>query len=234
MKGRKWTDRETEYLRANYNTMRILMLCKNLNRTKRAIFSHAFMNDFTGGRWGIDARGFGAPRTWTNQQIDWMMENLQTATWAEIREKLPNHTRAGILNKAHKIGLKRSHVILWTKSETEYLRENFTKQSHADLENYFNRSWIQIRRKAYYLGLKGALRKERKKQVKRQKNILIKHKFSFVPRETKKRPTAFKTIPFISGEKMAIRIDRKTIVYVPKKFTKTQINEVRKRYSKAS
>ena len=97
MKGIKWTDEETEYLKNNWHDKPIKEILKTLGRTKNAVTQKAYKLE-------LIATSRAAHKTWSKKEMEYLEDKWGSVSMQSIAKKL-NRTPSAIQQKASKMGL---------------------------------------------------------------------------------------------------------------------------------
>jgi len=140
--GKRWTEKEVEFLKKNYKDVSCDKVSKVLRRSCISIWAKAQklqlykMNH----------------RIWNDEEIDYLKNNCKTMFYRKIGEILGKSYKA-INMKAWKLGLYKDRVT-WNSKETEFLRNNYTTIPPIKISEYLNKNYRSIITKANSLGLK--------------------------------------------------------------------------------
>ena len=96
-------------------------------------------------------------RKWTQEEEDFLRNNLNNYTYEEIGEKI-NRSHDAVLSKAQNLGLRKIRKICkkrskWTEEELVFLKDNLNKYSYEELTVIFKKSRNTVRNKVRELGL---------------------------------------------------------------------------------
>ncbi len=136
----KWTEDELKILKDNYvygKVEKILILLPN--RTYSSITTKAK-------RLGLITRTF-----WTDKENNTMKKFYHLKTVDEMMELLPNRTRLSIIEQARNLNL--ISVCKYGKEETQYIVDNWSKMSDAELAIALNKSFRGTKAKRQSLRL---------------------------------------------------------------------------------
>lgn len=89
---------------------------------------------------------------WTKEEIEFLKQNYNTATWDELISNFKNRTKTSIRGKAK--GLKLRRNTRWTKKEIEFLQQNYKSTPWEKIISNLNRTKVSIKGKARGLKLK--------------------------------------------------------------------------------
>jgi hypothetical protein len=148
----KWTEEEIEILKEHYLKTSWDELLKILpNRTYNGIMHKA-------NRLGLYRKSYDQTKSlrWTDEEIKILKEYYPTASWDELFELLPNHTKGAITSKAKDYNdLKRLRCGYWNKEEDNIIKEHYPMAYWEDLHKLLpNRTHWGITTRASYLKVK--------------------------------------------------------------------------------
>lgn len=98
---------------------------------------------------------------WTQEELDYLVENYPTMLNADIARHL-GRSKASVVNKASKLGLKKDRDLVlangflwksWTEEEESYLIENYRDTFNTDLAFKLGKSVGAVEQKAIRLKL---------------------------------------------------------------------------------
>lgn len=135
-----WTQEEIEILKENYIYGDIDKILKLLpNRTYGSITTKAR-------RLGLITRTF-----WLDEEDNIMNNYYHLKTVDEMMQLLPNRSRDSIINRARQLNLV--SVCKYTKEETQYIIDNWSKMSDEEMAITLNKTYRGLKAKRQSLGL---------------------------------------------------------------------------------
>ncbi len=98
-------------------------------------------------------------REWLKNENEYLQHEYAMGKKEDIINTL-NRSWSSILSRANKLGLKKinvnikgSDVKIWTKTEDEYLKINYSSLEKEKMEYFLNRTWSSIQQRAFQLKL---------------------------------------------------------------------------------
>ena len=154
--GDAWSPKEIEILKQAAPKFNRNEIAKIINRSPEAIKSKLT-------RMGIEAiQAPDSRNLWTNEQINFLENNLLELSIKDISSALGRSERA-ISHMRMKLGLQKHKYSAWSAEDTIYLKNNYHTASWQELIGTLCRTYYQIRDKARRLSLERPLRKAREK-----------------------------------------------------------------------
>lgn len=138
--GRRWTDQETEYLRANYGRLSVEELSEALRRPAPSIYSKANV-----------ARVTRHPR-WSSEEDALLRSKYGTMRAAEIG-RLLGRPEKSVYWRAMKLKLTTPVNDAWTPSEDAFLETHHGSLSAEDIATRLGRSRKAVHHRSQALGL---------------------------------------------------------------------------------
>ena len=137
-KCRDWTNEEIEFLKKNYGKMRVSELIPVLHRSRASITGKA-------NRLGLHANLPEVPhgRKWSDDEIEYLIAH-QHDSYNDIATHL-NRNPSSITNKLFTLGLRKRNRKGWTQKEEEYLYNNLSAKSYAEIGKTLHRSPEAVR-----------------------------------------------------------------------------------------
>jgi hypothetical protein len=241
----RWTSQQVEFLKANYSTMPMADLVSNIGKDAMQIRNKAWGLKITRCRFNVDAKHKGKGRpSWSREDLAYLNAHYRDTAIKDLQGPL-RRSYGAIQAQAQRLGLQRK-VANWTPEEEQYLKEKFSNTPIPEMVRHLKRTWRAIMGHAHYMKLggtrrsyatKNAVRAERVK-VAKQPPVKITHvnerkiKLIRATARPKKKEKCFPTKHFDPSEKKAVRIDRRTTIYVPLSATPEQVEQIISRYQK--
>lgn len=95
------------------------------------------------------------PSKYSKEEEEYLIQNYETASWAEILVNLPNRKKSNIAIKANRMGLRKVRKTTWTASEERYLIEMYAFGESIDkIAKELEKSTSSIYHKAKRMGLR--------------------------------------------------------------------------------
>lgn len=141
---RRWTKKEIDYLIANTGVLTLTQIAKQLKRSVDSVESKL-------SRLEISCAMQPLPEPWTQEEIDYLSNHLETNTHAEIARKL-GRTTISIRRKVNALGLTKS-TPRWTEEEVNYLIEFVGRDSVKKMAKTLNRTEDAVQNKLNRLGI---------------------------------------------------------------------------------
>jgi hypothetical protein len=136
---KKFSEEDINFIKENYNKMKIEDIAFILKRTKNSIYNMM-------GYIGVSNR-----YQWTENRINILKEFYPCGDWDILLKKLETNNKQNIMQKAHSLNLNFGHR--WLSNEIKYLIKNFGKKSYEDIAKELNKTLNSIIFKAYKLKL---------------------------------------------------------------------------------
>ncbi|PJH64517.1 hypothetical protein [Salmonella enterica] len=102
---------------------------------------------------GDGARNCRARQTWTDEEHDYLKDNHNQYTYAELGEQM-GRPRDSVRLKAKSLGLNKKRVGLWSNEEKQFLRDNYSAHTARMLAKKLKRTRQATQRMIRELGLK--------------------------------------------------------------------------------
>lgn len=99
MTMRKWTEKDSEYIRENYKEKTDKELADELGKSRQSVCERRL-------RMGLNKRKGGEKRKWTEKEKQYVRENYKEKTDKELAEEI-NRTINSICQQRLKMGLKK-------------------------------------------------------------------------------------------------------------------------------
>lgn len=165
---------------------------------------------------------------WLKWQEDYLRNNY---SFTKIKD-LANHLKISeykVKRKCDNMGLIRN--ARWSKEDKEYLAANYHNTPMDLLVKYLKREASKIRSIANKMKITG-----RRYGLDKPKNPIQEKKQSSATEKNQQRwdKKVFPTTTFSSSGKKAVRVDRKTFVYVPITATDKEVESIVNRYRKTA
>jgi hypothetical protein len=153
MTGRRWTQKEIEYLKNQYGKQPAKEIAKTLGRPLRGLYSKAEALGLDGkrGHWAST----GKVGAWTVDEEQFLRENYLTLGAKACAERL-GRTVAAVHGKIRKTGGGRPSIgpkVEWSTEELDFLRENYQALSWGELSEQLGRTEQAIQVRASMLGM---------------------------------------------------------------------------------
>ena len=147
---RRWTEKETEYVKKWYCKKPTAEIAKHLDRTEVAVRHIADKLGIT------DKANCIRGQQWEDKEIRYLKAYYNKKTIGEIARTL-RRTPASVQGKIQRLGIADSEKQIqgtpWTEKEIHYLEKNYEKKSSRDIACKLRRSINSVRRKAQSLNL---------------------------------------------------------------------------------
>ena len=145
-KKRKWSEKDTEFLKNNYGTMTYKEMSVLIGWSEGTIKNKA-------SELGISRKA----EVWTKEQEELMKENYPYSTTEELLTIFPERTAKSIKAKAERMGLEKiigKKMVYWSKDEVELLRKHYPSKDKEFFKSVLpNKKWTQIQQKASREGI---------------------------------------------------------------------------------
>lgn len=167
-----WSDDEIDYLIEHYQTVTYQKIAETLNRSNNSVYwmlkklRDENRIDFSKRHRGIKK----IVRTWTQEEIDYLIANYPHQTVEQLSKYLTNHSTGGISAKATQLKLRKTNMICshgvkrstWTEEELDFLKLYYSKVPLNELaEVLTNHTPEAIKGRAKLLKLKNSSKIER-------------------------------------------------------------------------
>lgn len=97
---RRWTEKEIEFLKKNYESMPVVEIANQINRRKSTVHNMAR-------RLGLKSTFAGVGILWTEEEISFVKENYKSMPWIDISNKL-GKSYSSVAQKIRGLGLKKA------------------------------------------------------------------------------------------------------------------------------
>ena len=158
-----WTDDEKEILKEFYPSLNKEELMKLFpERTYISIVGEA------------NSLGVYKDKRWSDKEVK-ILKKFYPDEGPKVIDKIPNRTKASIINKANKLGITyRDEIIHWTEDEIDILKKYYDTENIVKLARRLpRRTYNAIQSKLYYLGLIVVNNKETYFKDKQEENIVV-------------------------------------------------------------
>lgn len=158
-----WTDDEKEILKEFYPSLNKEELMKLFpERAYISIVGEA------------NSLGVYKDKRWSDKEVK-ILKKFYPDEGPKVIDKIPNRTKASIINKANKLGITyRDEIIHWTEDEIDILKKYYDTENIVKLARRLpRRTYNAIQSKLYYLGLIVVNNKETYFKDKQEENIVV-------------------------------------------------------------
>lgn len=146
--GQKWTEKEREFLKENIDKKTPKEIGEELGRSKHSVFRKRK-------ELGLETPFVGIGRGWTDEEIDYLVENYDEKTAEEIGDEL-NRSIDSVQGKVKNLGLDTKRVGSgkeWTEREEDFLKSNYEDMTAHEIANELDRTFHSVVEKGENLGL---------------------------------------------------------------------------------
>jgi len=144
MAGKRWTQKEVEYLTKHYGKKGVEEIAEALGRTASAVQSKA-------PQLGLSAQN----NLWTEEEEQFLKENYLSLGAEECARRL-GRTASAVHGKIRLVGGGRPSIgprVEWSEGELEFLRQNYQRLSWEEMQEQLGRTEQAIQVRASMLGL---------------------------------------------------------------------------------
>lgn len=141
-----WSQEDIQVIKDNYYNYDLDTLYKMIGErhSKDAIETYA-----------LKELKYSKGRIWTDEEYNILKNNYSKMTASELQELLPNRTIEAIRDQGIKYGLKSKYreCTYWKDFETDYLLDNWDKQSDYEIGQHLGKSPSSVKDRRKLLGL---------------------------------------------------------------------------------
>lgn len=145
MGGKRWTEKELQYLRENYPDTPMDKMVKRLHRDADNIIKKASVLKIKRNHETAHTRNY---KIWTDKNIEYLKANYATQSWSQLCLALKKNKNS-VTKKANSLGLVRACI--WSDEEVEQLRDLYlnTAKSISEISLELDRSESSVKGKLF-------------------------------------------------------------------------------------
>ena len=137
---KRWTTRDVEFMKQNYETMSYKEIAKILGHSEGSTATK------------LSSLGLTKKRNdWSSDDVEFLKSNYATMMYSDMSKKL-NRSEGAIRAKCFDLNLVKKDA--WTESELEFLKSNYSEMSNKEIADFLKRTENSVHLKANKLGLK--------------------------------------------------------------------------------